>query len=162
MRMLTATAIGLAALTLAGCAVPTSGKTSAAATPPAVTASGSAAAEGNTPPDPKADLTGTCDYDLGTSGMGTDYTLLGEVEVKNTGNIGVKAKIKISWPQFGSSPVTATKNVTVPFHKTVTVRFNKHANQTQIDRLQSWQTRHDGDDGCKYRGDLIETSGQPH
>lgn len=158
MRTVAITAAALAALTLAGCKVPDDSKGSAAQPPDAASSSGPA----NNSPDAKAKLTGTCDYDLGTSAMGTDYTISAEVEVKNTGNIGIKAQVTARWPQFGHAPISASKTVTVGYKKTVTVRFARHATQVQIDRLQSFQLRHSDDDGCSYKGKIIETSGQPH
>lgn len=158
MRTTLITVAALAALTLTGCAPPTGAKSNAA-DPPGASSSGPAAKNG---PDAKAKLTGTCDYDLGTSGMGTDYTISAEVEVKNTGNIGIKTKVTARWPQFGHAPIAASKTVTVGYKKTVTVQFAKHATQVQIDRLQSYQLKHDNEDGCSYKGTILETVGQPH
>lgn len=160
MRIIPIAAAALAVTALAGCKA-TGDAGGSLATPPAGKTSNTATAEANTPPDPKAKLTGSCDYELG-DGMGGNYSLNAEVDVKNTGNIGLLVNVKVSWPQFGTSPVVASKKVKVPYRKTVTVRFKKHASMTQITRIQNWQERHDFDDGCKYKGDLIETSGQPH
>ncbi|GAA4490501.1 hypothetical protein GCM10023191_022760 [Actinoallomurus oryzae] len=66
---------------------------------------------------------------------GRNYSLNAEVDVKNTGNIGLLVNVKVSWPQFGTSPVVASKKVKVPYRKTVTVRFKRHASMTQITRI---------------------------
>jgi hypothetical protein len=159
MRTVLTAAAAAATLTLTGCAGVASGSKSSVAEPPGASSSGPATSNG---PDAKAKLTGTCDYDLGSSGMGTDYTVSAEVVVKNTGNIGIKSRVTARWPQFGHAPIAMSKTVTVGYHKTVTVRFARHATQVQIDRLQSYQLKHLNDDGCSYKGKILETSGGPH
>jgi hypothetical protein len=94
--------------------------------------------------------------------MGTDYTVSAEVVVKNTGNIGIKTRVTARWPQFGHDPLSTSKTVTVGYHKSVTVRFARHATQVQIDRLQSYQLKHSDNDGCSYKGKILETSGPLH
>lgn len=42
---------------------------------------------------------------LGTS-LG-DYSLTGEVDVENTGDVGVVVRVKVAWPQHGTAPVKA-------------------------------------------------------
>jgi hypothetical protein len=74
--------------------------------------------------------------------------------VKNTGTTPVRVKVTARWPQFGHAPISTSKTVAVPVHKTVTVRFAKHATQVQIDRLQSYQLKHTDDDGCSYKGTI--------
>ncbi|GAB2838610.1 hypothetical protein GCM10027176_48520 [Actinoallomurus bryophytorum] len=159
MRTVLIAAAAAATLTLTGCAATVSGAKSSAAEPPRTASSGPATSSG---PEAKAKLTGTCDYDLGSSGMGTDYTVSAEVVVKNTGNISIKSQVTARWPQFGHAPVAMSKTVTVGYHKTVIVRFARHATQVQIDRLQSYQLKHLDDDGCSYKGKILETSGAPH
>jgi hypothetical protein len=158
--LLTITAAGIAALTLAGCALPADGAKGSAAEPPGASSSSGPAA--NNGPEAKAKLTGTCDYDLGSSMTGTDYTISAEVVVKNAGDIGIKTRVTARWPQFGHEPLSMSKTVTVGYHKSVTVRFARHAAQVQIERLQSYQLKHSGDDGCSYKGKILQTSGPPH
>lgn len=157
MRTVAITAAALAALTLAGCKVPDDSKTGAAQPPDAASSSGPA----NNRPDATAKLTGTCDYSLSDTMDGRD-TFTAEVHVKNTGNIGIKIRVTASWPQFGFGPLKSNKTVTVPYRKTVTIRFQHPASSEQTLRLQSWQEHHDMKDGCDYKGKILETSGQPH
>jgi hypothetical protein len=42
------------------------------------------------------------------------------------------------------------KTVKVAYGKTVTVRFTQPINQSEIDRLQTWQEGHDYQDGGTY------------
>lgn len=158
MRTTPIIAMAVVALALAGCKVPDDSKSSTAQPPDAATSSGPAANNG---PDAKAKLTGTCDYSLSDT-LGGNDTFTAEVDVKNTGNIGIKVKVTASWPQFGFGPLTSHRTVTVPFHKTVTVQLRHSASSEQTLRLQSWQEHHDIKDGCKYDGKILETSGQPH
>jgi hypothetical protein len=106
--------------------------------------------------EPSGKVSGTCDYDLG-SGLGSDYSFTAEADVDNTGSGGIVVVVKVSWPQFGRSPVKASKKVHVAEDKTATVRFSKHATMSQVTALQSWQERHDFDDGCKYAADIVDT-----
>lgn len=123
---------------------------------------GSSGSDGTVPAAPRALYTGTCDYDLGET-FDDDYTMSAEVEVENTGNVDIKVQVTAGWPQFGHLPVSASKTVTVPYQKKVTVRFAKHASQVQIERLQSYQMKH-ADDGdiCSYRGTITKTVGTAH
>lgn len=109
-------------------------------------------------PDPKADYTGFCDYNLG-GGATEDYTVLGEIELDNTGNVGIIVKTRISWPQLGNDPIKMTKKVRVEAGKSKTVRFNREASLTEIGLLQSWQQRNDYADGCKYNAKIVDTFG---
>lgn len=152
----------LTVLTLAGCQLPDDSKSSSARPPAASSPSTrSSSPAANNGPDPKAKLTGTCDYSLSDTLGGRD-TFTAEIDVKNTGNIGVKVKVSASWPQFGFAPLKSTRTVTVPYHKTVTVQLRHSATSTQTLRLQSWQEHHDMEDGCKYHGEILETAGQLH
>lgn len=157
MRTIPIIAAALSALALAGCKVPDDSKGSAAQPPDA----SSSAPAANNGPDAKAKLTGTCDYSLSET-LGGNDTFTAEVDVKNTGNIGIKVKVTALWPQFGFGPLKSSRTVTVPYRKTVTVRFQHPASSEQTLRLQSWQEHHDMKDGCDYKGKIIETSGQPH
>jgi hypothetical protein len=72
-------------------------------------------------------------------------------------NLPADVTVTVSWPQFGKPPVKASKKVRVAEHKTVTVRFNRHVTTDQILSLQSWQERHDMQDGCKYKATIVDT-----
>lgn len=97
-----------------------------------------------------AKYTGTCDTDLG-SGMGNDYSLTSEVEVKNTGDVDVKAAVLVSWPQYGHDPIGQGKVVTVKVGKTATVNLHKHVTMAQFGRAQDYQLKHGGELKCKYK-----------
>jgi len=111
-------------------------------------------------PNPDGTFEGSCDYTLSDSLYGTDY-LVGEVDLANTGNIGTVVKVKISWPQLGYSPITATKTVRTHPGQHKPVRFHLPAEGNTIDLLQSWQENHDFKDGCHYRATMVSTFGSP-
>ncbi|MGH3098116.1 MAG: hypothetical protein ACRDMV_19210 [Streptosporangiales bacterium] len=111
-------------------------------------------------PDPKGKYGGTCDYLLGESL--SDYEVVGEIHVKNTGNIGIAVKTKIKWPQLGHRPIVMKKRAKVAFGKKKSVRFHEHASSEQIDLLQSWQEGHGYRDGCKYKVAIVDTFGAVH
>jgi hypothetical protein len=108
--------------------------------------------------EPSADVTGSCDYDLG-SGVASDYAFTAEADIENTGAGGIVVVVKVSWPQFGRSPVRASKKVRVGQDKSATVRFSKRATMSQVTALQSWQERHDFADGCKFAATIVDTFG---
>lgn len=109
-------------------------------------------------PNPDGTYRGSCDYLL----SGSPYTLVGEISLHNTGNVGVKVKTKISWPQLGSAPITMKKKVKVPYGKSKVVRFKRTAGYDEIDLLQSWQESHGYRDGCKYDAAFYDTYGPTH
>jgi hypothetical protein len=149
-----AAATSTTALLTGGCAIkPTPGSVTA---PAATHASPSAATSGPASGQPSGKITGSCDYELG-SGDGSDYSFTAEVEVENTGDVGIVTVATVSWPQFGRAPVKAKKKVRTSAGRTVTVRFDRHATMTQLSALQSWQERHDYDDGCKYHASIVDT-----
>jgi hypothetical protein len=118
---------------------------------PAATPAGESSGSG----EPSGKVTGTCDYNLSTTGDAD--TLTAELDVENTGGGGIVVVTSVSWPQFGRSPIKASKKVRVAEGRTATVRFNRPATTEQILSLQSWQERHDFDDGCKYKATITGT-----
>jgi hypothetical protein len=116
-------------------------------------------------PSPDGTYTGTCDYELSTDFDNYEThaaDLNGEVDVENTGNVGIVIKVAIAWPQLGHAPIAMHKTVKVPYGKTVTARFTQPIGQSEIDRLQSWQEGHDFKDGCTYHGTVLDTFGKVH
>ena len=77
-------------------------------------------------PAPDGTYTGSCDYEL--SDNMNNYPahagdLNGEVDVENTGNVGIVLKVTISWPQLGHAPIAMHKTVKVPYSGSLTVPF---------------------------------------
>jgi hypothetical protein len=144
--LIAAAAIGASALALAGCkTTDTSGAQGGVAEPPASSSSPTPHATGA-----HAKYSGTCDTDLG-SGMGSDYSLTSEVEVKNTGDVDVKAAVLVSWPQYGHGPIATGKVITLKAGKSRTLELNKHVNTAQFGRAQDYQLKHGGELKCKYK-----------
>jgi hypothetical protein len=123
-----------------------------------------------TPPPPAANPDGTyqgsCDYILGDDpvggfGPGT-AKLIGEIDLANTGNVGVIVRTRITWPQEGAAPITARKTVHLPNGADKVVRFSVPMTGDQVDLLQSWQERHGFKDGCTYHAAFTSTYGQVH
>ena len=122
-----------------------------------------AAPSTNSPPPPVANPDGTyqgsCDYTLGT-GFDNNYHVIGEIDLTNTGNVGVIVHTRITWPQEGSPPITARKTIRLPVGATnKPVRFRIPVTSDQIDLLQSWQEGHDFKDGCTYHAAFADTYG---
>ena|SRR5437879_7732224 len=147
MRTLIAvTAAGALALTFTGCKATDDAKTGSAV--PSAAAHGSTASPHAT--GAHAKYSGTCDTDIG-SAMGNDYSLTSEVEVKNTGDVTVKAAVLVSWPQYGHGPIGAGKVITLAAGKSRTLELNKHVNMAQFGRAQDYQLKHGGELKCKYK-----------
>lgn len=169
MKPLTTTlAAVLAALAIAGCAsthASTHASTGASSAGPVTTAA--PAATTTTPaapptPNPDGTYTGSCDYTLSDSMSESNAgTLIGEIDLRNTGNIGTVTRARITWPQEGFAPITATRTVRVPAGATRTVRFHVPASQNVISELQSWQDNHNFKDGCTYHAAITAAFGEP-
>lgn len=122
------------------------------AVPPTISASpadSSSPDPSSSPEKPDVTGTGTCDVDLGST-MGSDYSLTAEVDLHNGNGIPNKVAVLVSWPQYGHSPVGDGKVVTVPAHGDLTVNFAKHVGQSEIDRAQTYEEKHDFSLDCKY------------
>lgn len=152
--------IGLAAGgTTGGNAKPASSlpTVSETATPPAPT---------NTPapvPSPNATGQGTCDVSLASGINGTNY-LVSEVDVTNTGNVGVVIRVRVSWPQVGFAPIVRQKTVQVPFGQTVHANLSVPADPNGPDivgNFQNYQLSHNGDP-CSYDLTVVSTFGPAH
>ena len=116
-------------------------------------------------PDPKGTYTGSGDYILSPTLYGNSY-LVGEVDMTNTGNIGLIVRVKFTWPQEGSPPIAAYKTIRVPYGQTRVARFHVSAgnvsNSTVIDQLQAWQTGHNYQDGYTWTAKITGTFGEAH
>ena len=155
----------LAGIALAACAATPGGHAATNATAPgsvapAATAPATSAPPAPVAPDPKGKYSGSCDYSLG-NGTDGNYKLIGEIDVTNTGNVGIVARVRITWPQEGYSPIRAIKTVRVPEGAKLPVRFHMPVDSNVIDLLQSWQTGHDLRDGCTYHVAITDTFGTP-
>lgn len=116
-------------------------------------------------PDPAGTVTGTCAYEL--SSDLDDYEthaadLDAEVDAENTGNVGIVLTVTVTYPQLAHPAIVMSKKVKVPYGQTVTVPFTRSIDESQITRLQDWQTGHDFDDGCTYKGSITDTYGPTH
>lgn len=112
-------------------------------------------------PDPKGTVTGTCDYELADNYSDAHAgDLDAEATVSNTGNIGAGVKVTVKFPQLGHAPIVLSKTVRVNTAGQVTAEFTRPATGNEIDRLQSWQTGHEGDDMCTYNGTITSTFGK--
>jgi len=144
-----------------------SGGQHVSASSPSVQAAASSSAPAPTPPpqaNPDGTYQGSCDYLLGSDPVGgfgpSTAREIGEIDLKNTGNVGVVVKTRITWPQEGAAPITARKTVHLPFGASKIVRFKVPMTGDQVDLLQSWQERHDFNDGCTYHAAFTQTYGQ--
>ena len=116
--------------------------------------------------DGKGSYQGSCDYLLANGIYDQNY-LIGEIDLTNTGNVGIVVRTRITWPQEGTNPVTARKTAHLPYGARKVVRFKVPVGSidqgaTAIDLMQSWQERHNFADGCTYHVKVTSTYGQVH
>jgi hypothetical protein len=142
-----------------------SGPAHKAAAPQQSTSAPSQAAATTAPaaaPSPDGTFTGSCNYTLGDSPSTGTAMATGDINVENTGNVGIVTKVTITWPQEGFSPLSLTKTVRVPYGGSLDVQFHRPLTGTQVDNLQNYQLGHAGDDGCTYNGSMVGTFGAAH
>jgi hypothetical protein len=142
----------------------TSGSSLAAPSAPPASSGPPAATTAPAPvPSPDGKYSGSCDYTLSDSFNGNDH-LVGEIDAKNTGNIGVVLRTRITWPQEGTPPIVAHRTVKVAWGQKKVVRFSVPVSNSGnvIDLLQSWQEHHNFRDGCTYHAAIIRTFGEAH
>lgn len=88
--------------------------------------------------------------------------LVGDADVKNTGNIGITVTVTMTWPQLGQRPIAVTKHdVSVDYGQTASVSFNRPVDQNQLANFKDWQDKQN-EDGCTYTGTMINTFGEVH
>jgi hypothetical protein len=161
----TAVLVAAIAIAAAGCA---STASHAQPIPPAPRATPTTYTNPATPaaatPNPDGTYSGSCDYTLSDNftDMSAAGTLIGEIDVMNTGNVGTVTSVRITWPQEGFEPVTAHRTVHVPSGRSKTVRFHVTASQNMIAELQSWQESHNYRKGCTFHAAITGTYGTPH
>jgi hypothetical protein len=111
----------------------------AQASPTVTTATQEPTPEATTGP---ANLDGTwritsCDLQLFTSGTDTS-TLVGAVEVNNTGNVPAQITVSLKWDAIPGPPIDGgTKSVTLKPGASRDVRFSKNIGQDDVSRVQS-------------------------
>jgi len=123
----------LASVTMAGCGVQTGGEmpSPGPGVPVPVHSGPPAPFEGGT-------YVGTCGKSAGT------------VTVTNTGNVGERVLVKITW--LGHPPAVEQRTVRLPFGATMQVRFRLHASASVRKLLQG---------GCEYSAVVTGVFGKP-
>lgn len=146
----------------AGCGTPSSTaiktENSAAPAPGAGSTPGSSTAA--PAPDPKGRVTGSCDDLLGNIDANTGSMaiwFIGDVTIRNTGNIAYHANAKVVFGQVGGAPVVAVKHVRVAVGRTKTVHFKIPVTQTQEDQYQAEADY--GAGSCRIQGTIMRTYG---
>jgi hypothetical protein len=137
------------------------------ASPAAPVPSPAAAAPAPAPTaSPAGTGSGSCDYTLGDNPAGSPGTAVatGEIDLTNTGNVGITVKATVAWPQEGYAPLTLTKTARVPFGASgQPVSFALPLTYDQITNLQNWEEGHSFPaNDCTYTEDITGTYGRVH
>jgi pyruvate/2-oxoglutarate dehydrogenase complex dihydrolipoamide acyltransferase (E2) component len=141
--------------------------TAAAPSSEAAAADTSSAPESSAPavPNPDGKVSATCDYQLRDDLNNYDThagDLNAEVEVENTGNVGIVVKVTLKWHQLGHPAIVQTKTVRVAYGKTQTLELTRPVTSSEIDRLQSWESGNMGGSDCDVDGTTVDTFGPVH
>jgi hypothetical protein len=111
-------------------------------------------------PDARGKETINCDYTLGDFGDSGDpsagYRFIAGGKLKNTGNVGIKVRVRVSWERLGTTPITSTTVYRVPYGHTKRVSITIPATQDDIDLHQS------ADSDCGTKVKIIGTFGAVH
>lgn len=114
-------------------------------------------AEPTPEPEPDGSYELNCDYVLGDFGESGNpergFRFVGGGEVENTGNVGIRTRVRIRWQLLGGEPVVEDRTVKVPVGGRRDVQVSVAATQDQIDLHQSA----DGD--CSARASIVGTYG---
>jgi len=154
------------ALIGAGAAAPASGHHAApaASSAPAAAPSPSWTPSSPPPPDPQPDGTYeySCDQDLGADIYSPTY-LTGEVDLNNTGNVGLIDRVTFRWHQEAYPDIVMRKTVRLKAGHARVVRFRYYAGTfdtatAPLDRNTSWEDSHAGQ-GCHARVTYTSTFG---
>jgi hypothetical protein len=162
-RLIAAFAVAPLAIAVAACGVAggTQARTDAAARPS--TAAHSAPAY-SPPPTAKATgkYVGSCDYTLNDNfGSSVAAWATGDIEVRNTGNVGIVVRLRITWPQQGFPSLARHKTVKLAYGSRRDIQFHLPLNQNQISNLQNWQEGHNYASGCTYKATIVSNFGTP-
>ena len=149
-------AVAAAGILAAGCGSVIHSTSSATFGPSSPT---SAAAAPVAAPSPNGTYQGACDYTLGNDPVNGTAVATGDVQVKNTGNIGTYLHVQITWPQQGYAPLAMSKDVRLKAGASKDVQFHMPLTQDQLSNLQNWQTGHNYSDGCTYKSTITGTFG---
>lgn len=149
------------AIAACGTAGATQTRTDAATSPPAPANSTSA----HTPPPAARSAgkyVGSCDYTLNDNFNSSIVAwATGDIEVTNTGNVGIVVTLKITWPQQGFPSLASHKTVRLAYGGRRDIQFHLPLNQNQISNLQNWQQGHNDSTGCTYKATIVSSFGTP-
>lgn len=77
-------------------------------------------------PTPDGKFTANCSYVLDDfSESASGYRFVADATLRNTGNIGIVARVTATWNQSGSGPMREVKNVKVPYRRNKVVHFTR-------------------------------------
>ncbi|HET7171890.1 MAG TPA: hypothetical protein VFI18_09670 [Gaiellales bacterium] len=155
-----------AALLLTGCGAEKTGSlttgTTASDTAAASTAEPSATTDPAPAPDPDGKFTHSCDMllnsDFESSIAGW---LVGDAELRNTGNVGIKLNVKAVWKQAGSNPIVKVKKVRLGYGHHRAVHFKLPVSTGQVDAYQS-APGYFNDNACSVNATITSTFGRRH
>ena len=83
------------------------------------------------------------------------YRFIAGGTLRNTGNVGIVARVRAAWEQLGSAPLREEKMVRVARGKTKRVSFTVLASQDHIDLHQS------AEGNCRVNVQIVDTFGKP-
>lgn len=111
--------------------------------------------------DPAVKFSHSCEYILGDFSEYTSsgFRFVADANMRNTGNVGVVARVHAIWFQAGGGKVEMTKfGVRIPYKGTKRVGFLKQVGSDEIDLIQAMNY----DEQCKVEVVMVDTYGDAH
>ena len=122
-----------------------------------------AAATSTAAPKPDGKVGGSCDMLL-NSNFSSAVTgwLVASVQVRNTGNIGIKVNAKAAWQQAGSASIVRVEPLRVRVGGRKSAHFRIPISQNQVSAFQSAPGYENGNTPCGIDATITGTFGKAH
>jgi hypothetical protein len=113
-------------------------------------------------PDPEAKYTDNCDLLLNDNFYSSvTGWLVGDAEIHNTGNVGVVVRVRATWKQAGSAPITKVKTTRVGYRHRRAVHFKLPVDQNTVEAYQS-APGYFGNGACGVKAVIVNSYGPAH
>lgn len=165
MRQGTGLVLIVAALFATGCGATTASHKlhTEQTTGPGAAASSGAAATATAAPKPTGKVGGSCDMLLNSNfSSSIAGWLVASVQVRNTGNVGIKVNAKAAWQQAGSASIVRVSPLRVRVGGRKSAHFRIPISQNQVSAFQSAPGYDSGNTPCGIDATITGTFGKVH
>jgi hypothetical protein len=117
-------------------------------------------ARGREARDPNGKLTSSCDFLMPDDVLSGAYSFFAVAKLRNTGNVGLKAKVTAVFDQVSGDDLKVSRVVRVKVHTSRTVKLSLPATQHQVDKFQNSPEYLNGD-ACRVHSRIVDSFGRP-